>query len=237
MRLTASQWMEFVFNICYLVGIYALVILMTRRLRSLEDPKRLLARFRDAFLLLAIGDTGHVGFRVIAYARGGLEDNAVLVGLGALATAITVTFLYAILIDIWRLRFDRRRGLAYWTLMAVAAARLVVMCFPQNRWGSVVPPFAWSLARNVPLTVVGIGVAVLLLVDSLKRRDTAFVLMSAMIFASFEFYAPVILFVSSNPWVGMLMIPKTLAYIAMAWIGLARPFKSGSPNAGALPET
>jgi hypothetical protein len=36
----------------------------------------------------------------------------------------------------WRLRFDRRRGLAYWTLVAV-------------------PPLAWSLARNVPLTVVG----------------------------------------------------------------------------------
>jgi hypothetical protein len=225
MRLTASQWMEFVFNLCYLVGIYTLVVLMSRRLRSLEDPKRILARFRDGFLLLAIGDTGHVGFRVIAYARGGLEDNAALVGLGALATAITVTFLYAILVDIWRLRFDKRRGKAYWALMAVAAARLVVMCFPQNSWGSVVPPLGWSLARNLPLTVIGLGAAVLILVDSLKRRDSAFILMSAMIFTSFAFYAPVILFVASHPWVGMLMIPKTLAYIAMAWIGLERLFK------------
>jgi len=225
MHLTSSQLAEFVFNICYLICIYALVAMMSRRMRSLEDPKGLLARFRGGFLLLALGDTGHVGFRVVAYARGGLESNAQLVGLGALATAITVTFLYMILVDAWRVRFDKRRGLAYWTLMTVAAARLVVMCFPQNEWGSVVPPFAWSLARNVPLMVLGLGVAALLLVDSIRGHDRTFALVSAMIFASYAFYTPVILFVETYPWVGMLMIPKTLAYIAMAWIGLARLFR------------
>jgi hypothetical protein len=44
-----------------------------------------------AFALLALGDTGHVGFRVVAYALGGLEAHAGLVGLGALSTAYTVT--------------------------------------------------------------------------------------------------------------------------------------------------
>jgi hypothetical protein len=225
MNLTPSQLAEFVFNIFYLVGIYALVAAMSGRMRSIEDPKGLLARFRAGFLLLALGDTGHVGFRVIAYARGGLEGNARLVGLGALATAITVTFLYMILADIWRVRFGKKRGIAYWALMAAAAIRLVVMCFPQNEWGSVVPPFAWSLARNIPLMALGLGVAALMLVDSIKARDRTFVLIAAMILVSYAFYTPVILFVESCPWVGMLMIPKTLAYIVMAWIGLARLFR------------
>jgi hypothetical protein len=38
-----------------------------------------------------------------------------------------------------------------------------------------------------------------------------------MIFLSFAFYIPVILFVQRIPKLGMLMIPKTCAYLAMAW--------------------
>ena len=231
MTLTPAQWMEFVFDIAYLICIYGLVVLMSRRLRGMEDPKGLLSRFRTAFLLLAIGDTGHVGFRVVSYARGGLENNALLVGLGALATAVTVTVLYAMLLEIWRLRFDRKRGLVYMALMAVAAVRFVIMCFPQNDWGAVVPPEGWALARNIPLMVLGLSVALLILRDARKAGDTTFTIVSALIFVSYAFYTPVILFVAKAPWVGMLMIPKTLAYIAMAWVGLRRLF-GGSPVRG-----
>jgi hypothetical protein len=222
MTLTPAQWMEFIFDIAYLICIYALVILMSRRMRGLADPKGLPSRFRNGFLLLAVGDTGHVGFRAVAYARGGLGNNALLVGLGALATAVTVTILYVILVDIWRIRFGKKRGLLYWLLLAVAAVRLIIMCFPQNRWGSVVPPEGWFLARNIPLMVLGLSVAVLILIDARKAKDAAFTAVAALIFVSYAFYTPVILFVSRAPWVGMLMIPKTLAYLAMAWVGLTR---------------
>jgi hypothetical protein len=39
-----------------------------------------------------------------------------------------------------------------------------------------------------------------------------------MIAASYAFYTPVILFVQQAPLLGMLMIPKTLAYVAIAVI-------------------
>jgi hypothetical protein len=39
-----------------------------------------------------------------------------------------------------------------------------------------------------------------------------------MILASFACYMPVIFLVEKMPWVGMLMIPKTLAYLAIAFI-------------------
>ena len=63
----------------------------------------------------------------------------------------------------------------------------------------------------------------------MHRQETAAVLIGVadrplftvggLILVSYAFYAPVILFVQEAPLVGMLMIPKTLAYVAMAVVG------------------
>ena len=39
------------------------------------------------------------------------------------------------------------------------------------------------------------------------------------ILLSFGFYIPVVLFADTIPLMGMLMIPKTLAYLRTIWIG------------------
>ena len=52
---------------------------------SLTD-RLVVRRILWAFTLLAFGDSGHVGFCVIAYAMGGLDGNPVLIRLGALST-------------------------------------------------------------------------------------------------------------------------------------------------------
>ena len=43
--------------------------------------------------------------------------------------------------------------------------------------------------------------------------------MALTIVLSFAFYIPVVLFSSSAPWTGALMIPKTLAYVWTVLIG------------------
>ena len=115
---SVRMWVEISFNLAYLVAIWGLVIAM-RRNRSMvaAEDRRVADIFLWAFTLLALGDTGHVGFRVLAYALGGLEtDISVLglqlglVGVGALATAITVTFFYVLMLEIWRARFDKAYG-------------------------------------------------------------------------------------------------------------------------------
>lgn len=208
------------FDLLYLAVVWWLVALMARRRRDLTPAGRPAGlRLLAAFSLLALGDTGHVGFRVLAYALGGLESHSLLVGVGALCTAVTVTGFYAVMLDLWRVRFGGRLGLFGWTLLAAGAARLVVMAFPQNQWGRVVPPWNWSLARNALLVVQGIGVLLLIARDSARTGDRAFAWIAAMIGLSFGFYAPVILLSSRVPLLGMLMIPKTCAYVAVAAIG------------------
>ncbi len=212
-------WVEIIFDIVYLITIWTLVVLMYKKRENLSvQNKSIGILFIWAFFLLALGDTGHVGFRVLAYSLGGLEANPVLVGLGALATAITVTFFYMIVAEIWRIRFNKKRGVIWWSLIVFGIIRLAIMIPAANSWGSVVPPFNWSLARNIPLIIQGIGVAVIMLVCAIKEDDKFTKKISIMIFISYTCYLPVILFVQKLPILGMLMMPKTLAYIAVAFI-------------------
>jgi hypothetical protein len=86
------MWVEVSFNIVYLVVVWGLVIAMWRRRHVVASQDRRPAELvLWAFGLLALGDTGHVGFRVLAYALGDLGTTfsvlgyeAGLVGLGAL---------------------------------------------------------------------------------------------------------------------------------------------------------
>lgn len=215
---------EILFNILYLVVVWSLVIMMVRQ-RSLVAPHNsaVARRFLWAFALLALGDTGHVGFRVIAYALGGLDARPVilgvpvsLVGIGALSTAITVTLFYILLVNIWHLHFQKPLGWFGWMLVAAGVVRLVVMAFPQNQWERIIPPYDWSLARNAFLVIQGLGVMCLILRDALKTGDKTFLWIGIMIGLSYTFYAPVILWSAQVPLLGMLMIPKTCAYVGVA---------------------
>ncbi len=211
------MWVEVIFDLIYLITIWSLAILMYLKRSNLSVQDKSIGKlFMWAFFLLALGDTGHVGFRVLAYGLGGLNAHPSLVGAGALATAVTVTFFYMLVAEIWRQRFNRKRDYLWWSLIMTGFIRLAIMIPSANQWGSTVPPFAWSLARNIPLMIQGIGVAMLLLVHGIRHKDRFIVKVSIMIFISYLCYTPVILYVQKLPMLGMLMIPKTLAYVVIA---------------------
>jgi hypothetical protein len=230
---SVRMWIEIAFNLAYLAVIYVLVAAMARRQRHVPADGRVVSRlFIAAFALLALGDTGHVGFRVLAYALGGLDATlnlrgtpVGLVGLGALATAFTITLFYVLILFIWRARFRRALGWFGVLLLASAAVRLALMIPAANEWNSAEPPLPWSIYRNLPLMVQGLGVAYLILRDALRTRDRTFVWVGAMILVSYAFYMPVIFWVQRFPLLGMLMIPKTMAYVAIAFLAYdsARP--------------
>jgi len=227
------MWVEIIFNLSYLIVIWGLVIAMIHRRPEVAPANHLAADLVIwAFALLALGDTGHVGFRVWAYAQGSLESTIQLVGrpvglvgLGALATAITVTLFYVLMLELWRVRFSQKYGPFTYILLSMAVLRLAMMLLPHNDWNAVVPPQPWSTLRNIPLTILGLGVAYLMLRDGRRAGDRAFQWMGAMILVSYACYIPVILFVQQAPMVGMLMIPKTLAYVAVGFIAYGELFK------------
>jgi hypothetical protein len=221
---SARMWMEVTFNIAYLIVVWTLVILMIARREVVAPENRKVARWITwAFALLALGDTGHVGFRVIGYALGDMEATFPVlgmqvswVGLGALATAYTVTVFYMLALLAWKDRFEKPPGWFGWALIAAGIARLIFMALPVNDWNRAVPPQPWSTIRNIPLIIQGLGVAYLILRDAAQRGDKLFAGIGVSILVSYACYLPVILFVQRAPLIGMLMIPKTMAYVAIA---------------------
>ncbi len=229
------MWVEVIFNISYLVVIWSLVLLMATRQDRLLPENRALAKVALwAFALLALGDTGHVGFRVIAYARGGLEANPALIGAGALSTAYTVTMFYMLMVELWRLRFKQKMGAFPIFLLFMGVVRMIVMAFPQNSWTALVAPYGWSLLRNSFLVVQGLGVLFLILRDAARTNDRAFTWIGIMIALSYAFYTPVILWAAQVPLLGMLMIPKTCAYLGVAFIAYNELYGRSTAVQGSL---
>ena len=100
------------------------------------------------------------------------------------------------------------------------------MLFPQNAWSQIVPPYGWSLLRNCFLVIHGVGVMGLILRDAARAKDRVFTWIGMMFALSFIFYAPVILWAHKIPLLGMLMIPKTYAYLGVALIGFRAIFQT-----------
>ncbi len=219
-----KMWVEISFNVTYLVVVWSLVVMMRQRRSLVADSDRRIAELvLWAFALLAVGDTGHVGFRVLAYGLGDLETRFTalgaqfgLVGIGALATAITVTLFYVLVLYMWRARFERTFGWFEYLLLAAPLMRFALMALPANDWNSVEPIQPWSTLRNLPLMLQGLGVAYLILRDARGARDRTFHWIGVSILVSYACYIPVIFFVQRAPMIGMLMIPKTIAYVVIA---------------------
>ncbi len=227
---------EIIFNILYLIGIWSLVLFMQRGRDRIQPQDTRTARyFFWAFFLLAFGDTFHVGSRVIAYMSSqGLELDVNLlgwsfglVGWSSLATAITVTFFYLLLLLAYTARFQESYNAWISGLFVIGGVRLGLLLLPVNHWNQVVPPQPWGIIRNIPLIVVGLAAAFCYLKSAAVEQDREFLWIGIMILVSYFFYLPVILFVQRIPALGMLMIPKTLAYVAMGIFTVKALYREG----------
>jgi len=73
---TSRSWTETLFNMAYLIVVWWVVIAMINR-RELVDKKdqRVAGLIMWSFFLLGLGDIGHVGFRVVAFAMECYENG------------------------------------------------------------------------------------------------------------------------------------------------------------------
>lgn len=208
--------METGFDIVYLVTALTLGIRMLR-----ECGGRAQFRLFGAMaVVLGAGDAFHLVPRAVALCTTGLENYTVALGAGKWITSITMTVFYVLLYYVWRLRYavSGRRGLT--ALVWVLAALRVGLCMmPQNRWLSADSPLIWGIWRNLPFAALGIVIILLFYRSARDHGDKAFRWMWLTIVLSFAFYIPVVLWADAVPMIGMLMIPKTCAYVWTVVIG------------------
>ncbi len=206
---------ETAFDILYLCTVITLGVLMVRGAKT--RPIRL---FGWMAVILGCGDAFHLVPRAFALCTDGLEHHAAALGTGKFVTSITMTIFYVLLYYVWRSHFrvEGRGGLtgAVW---ALAALRVVLCLFPQNQWLVYNPPLLWGVLRNLPFAVLGLIIIVIFYREARRTGDRAFRWMWLAVTLSFGFYIPVVLFAEAVPPVGMLMIPKTVAYVWIVLMG------------------
>ena len=191
---------ETLFDIGYLISVITIGGMMIGK----SNGKKEYRLFGIMAVILGVGDSFHLVPRIYALCTTGLENYTALLGAGKFVTSITMTIFYVLFYQVWRIRY-RISGKRELTILVyfLSALRILLCLMPQNQWTSPSAPLSWGIYRNIPF----------------ETRDTDFRCMWLTILLSFGFYIPVVLWADSVPLVGMLMIPKTCAYLWAVILG------------------
>ncbi|MBP5293205.1 MAG: hypothetical protein J6023_03650 [Clostridia bacterium] len=212
--------METGFYVLYLIfALTAGLILLIRAGKS-----RAHRLFGAAILLLGFGDAFHLVPRAVGLFTDTLNepsaDLAMWLGLGKFITSVTMTLFYLFLY-VFMYKRTETNGPRFWdyTVSLLIILRIFLCAFPQNNWITNDSPLLWNILRNIPFVIL--GVVMVILTHQILRHIRSFKWLWIMIILSFAFYIPVLLFADRIPWVGMLMIPKTVCYMIIALMALS----------------
>lgn len=209
--------MEAVFDTCYLL--FDLIAGVLFFAFSHGSPLFLL--YGILTWTLCFGDAFHLVPRVLRAVKGSNEKIERQLGIGLQISSITMTVFYILLLYIWKQTFYEMTAPVMLEILiwVSAAIRIVVCMLPQNNWCSEEGNRKLSVIRNAVFAVTGICVIVLYVMSG-NTYGYHMTRMAAAIVLSFGCYLPVTLLSKKMPKIGMLMIPKTCAYIWMIVMGL-----------------
>ncbi len=208
--------METIFDVLYLTTVITIGIIMV--VKSGQNKQYRL--FGIMAVILGCGDAFHLVPRAYGLLTTGLEANAAALGVGKLITSVTMTIFYVVLYHIWRIRYDvqDKKELTI-IIYGLAIIRIILCAFPQNQWLSYNAPVTWGIYRNIPFAILGIIIICIFIKKIVETKDKGFKFMPLAIILSFGFYIPVVLWADTLPIIGVLMIPKTLAYVWVVFMG------------------
>ena len=207
---------ETLFDAIYLITVITIGTTMIVR----NNGNKQYRLFGMMAVVLGAGDAFHLVPRALALCTTGLDNFTMALGMGKFITSITMTVFDVILYYVWRVRY-KIKGQSGVTLAVyfLAALRILLCFFPQNQWLIKDAPLSWGIYRNIPFALLGALIIALFYKSAKEQGDRDFKFMWLTIVLSFGFYIPVVLWADVIPVIGMLMIPKTCAYVWTVLIG------------------
>ena len=202
---------ESIFDITYLSLVIGLGV------RLLIEEKKDAKLFGLMAILLGLGDSFHLLPRIISHlSPEGFEGHIVALSWGQFVTSITMTIFYILYYYYYMEKSGDRDKTKTILVYLLAAFRIGITLMPQNGWGTANPSYAFGIYRNIPFAILG-G---LLIYWTHKHNDKEGLKhMDLLIFLSFIFYIPVVLWSKQYPAVGAFMLPKTFAYLMIVVVG------------------
>ena len=166
-------------------------------------------------MLLGAGDAFHLVPRALAFCTTGLEHLTVPLGMGKFITSITMTVFYIILYDVRRVRYQVRGRNEITAAGVPRRSPDRALLLPPERMAQRQCTSPGDLPEH-PLCAAGPSrLHRSVLKSARETKDAAFRNMWLTIVLSFAFYIPVVLWADAIPMIGMLMIPKTCAYVGL----------------------
>lgn len=204
--------MESIFDICYLAFAIGMGIYLIKNAKN-----KITKNYGIMSLILGLGDAFHLIPRIYAMNTTGFESNAAILGFGKAVTSITMTIFYLILYKIYKDYYKEENKSMDFVIYILAGIRIVLSLLPQNMWLEYNQPLNFAIYRNIPFALMGLIIVILFYKKS--HLKDVFKNMYILVFLSFAFYVPVVLFAQTYPLVGMLMIPKTICYALIVYLG------------------
>lgn len=212
--------MEPIFHVSYLSTVVIVGIIMLLGSRKMTKHATYYKWFGIMAITLGFGDAFHLIPRIVALWTTGFESHAAALGFGKFVTSITMTIFYLILYALWKKRFKvENTNILDASMWLLAVIRIALCFFPQNQWFVYESSIEWAIYRNIPFAIMGIIMIYLLYASGIKHQDKNAKFMAIAVVLSFGFYIPVVLWAQVHMLIGMLMIPKTLAYLWVVFIG------------------
>lgn len=215
-KMRVPDIVEVIFDIAYLLfDVVAAVLFFT-----MSKGQMVFILYGTLTAALCGGDAFHLIPRVVKAVKG-LDDKIKhAMNFGVQVSSITMTVFYIILLYIWKYTFPEMTApLAVELLIWITAMIRIVVCFlPQNNWygdGNM----KLSLLRNIVFAFTGLGVIILYAISGDAHGYHMYLMIIAIII-SFGCYFPVTILSKKKPMIGMLMMPKTCAYIWVIAMGL-----------------
>lgn len=211
-KASIPKLVELAFDGLYLV---TAVLLGLGLLVGAGSPARLL--WGTMALTLAFGDSFHLLPRMLATCSPTPQRFTAAMGWGKLITSLTMTLFYLLLWHCGLLALNLSLPLQTAVLYLLAAVRILLCLLPRNQWqlGGLEP--VMGIYRNIPFFLQGLMVLWLYAAHAAALPGLGLVWLAVLL--SFACYLPVVLWVHKNPRLGMLMLPKTCAYLWLIAIG------------------
>lgn len=214
--------MEPFFDIAYLG------IVLSMGLRLLMEDEKDAKSFGLMAVLLGLGDGFHLIPRVMSHlSPNGFSRYLALLSWGECITGITMTLFYLLFYRYYQSMSDDRDKRRTRLVYLLVVLRLLLVLLPQNGWGTE-GNYVFGLLRNVPVVLLGLA---LVLWTAKAKNKPGLEHTALLIAASFLFYIPVVIGARFVPLLGLLMIPKTIAYVLLVRVGYRHFVSSNKPLA------
>ena len=206
---------ECAFDVAYLATVFTVSIIMFCNLGNNMQY----TLFAWMSILLAGGDCFHLIPRIISKFK---KENALVtaaVGYGNAITGVSMTVFYVIFMELLSIRYGLKLTIVRPLMYILFACRVITLVLPQNDWKHNTFNRKMSVIRNVPFSLIGLIVVIVLFCTTWRKHEDIFRFFPWLVIVSFGCYLPVAIIHFEGPINAVFMIVKTVAYVAIIFIG------------------